>query len=130
MVELWKNLGLHLYTSAVVCYTNTGAPEHACMHFTCVFKIGKSASFLDTTDPHGRCTIRHIHCEVILSNNCRSIRCSPCSSHRLKLQIQMLEMVVDLWITVRGFHWLVHGWKNIKSPKRRQHRNLKPLGNN
>ena len=31
LVELWKNLaGLHLYTSAVVCYTNTGAPEHAC----------------------------------------------------------------------------------------------------
>ena len=40
----------------------------------------------------------------------------------------ILEMVVDLWIT--GFHWLVHGWKNTKSPKRRQHRNLKPLGNN
>ena len=38
-------------------------------------------------------------------------------------------ILVDLWITVRGFHWLVHGWKNTKSPKR-QHRNLKPLGNN
>ena len=38
LVELWKKLawwnygrrGLHLYTSAVVCYTNTGAPERAC----------------------------------------------------------------------------------------------------
>ena len=29
----WWNYGrrgLHLYTSAVVCCTNTGAPEHAC----------------------------------------------------------------------------------------------------
>ena len=43
----------------------------------------------------------------------------------------ILEMVVDLWITVRGLSLAgAHGWKNTKSPKRRQHRNLKPLGNN
>ena len=46
LVELWKNLGLHLYSSAVVCYTNTDAPEHACTLHVFLKKAKVSASWI------------------------------------------------------------------------------------
>ena len=54
---------------------------------TCI-TIGNTVAFLDTSDPHGRCTIRHNKCHIVLSNNSRTIRCSACSAYRLKLLVQ------------------------------------------
>ena len=51
--------------------------------------IGNTVAFLDASDPHGRCTIRHKKCHIVLSEDSRTIRCSACSTYRLKLLVQI-----------------------------------------
>ena len=50
--------------------------------------IGNTVAFLDTSHPLGRGTIRHKQCQIVLSNDSRTIRCSACSTYRLKLLVQ------------------------------------------
>ncbi|KAL5470914.1 hypothetical protein EMCRGX_G028971 [Ephydatia muelleri] len=83
---------LRFFSEVKVCVGNPDAgliEQWKKRSFSLHYSGGYIVAFLDTSDPHGRCTIRHNKCHIVLSNDSRtnSVFCMLCL-YRLKLLVQ------------------------------------------